>query len=42
MFVVGGVATLFYLKYRDLIANMVGHTVVDLVLNVGLPLVSGG
>lgn len=41
-FVLGGVATLFYSRFRDLIANMTGHTLTDLVLNVGLPLVSGG
>ena len=41
-FVLGGIATLFYLKFRDLIANITGHTLADLVLNVGLPLVSSG
>ena len=41
-FVLGGIATLFYVKFRDLVANMTGHSLADLVLNVGLPLVSGG
>jgi CAAX protease family protein len=34
VFVLGGVATLFYLKFRDLIANMIGHGLADFVLNV--------
>jgi uncharacterized protein len=42
VFVLGGLMTLFYLKFRDLIANIIGHSLADLVLNVGLPLVSGG
>jgi uncharacterized protein len=42
VFVLGGIATLFYLKFRDVIANIIGHSLADLVLNVGLPLVSGG
>jgi len=41
-FVLGGIMTLFYMRYRDLVANIVGHSAADLVLNVGLPLVSGG
>jgi uncharacterized protein len=41
-FVLGGIATLFYLKFRDLIANATGHTLADFVLNVALPLLSGG
>jgi uncharacterized protein len=42
VFVVGGVMTLFYLRFRDLIANIAGHTLTDLVLNVLLPLLGGG
>ena len=41
-FVLGGIMTLFYMRYRDLVANIVGHSAADLALNVGLPLVSGG
>jgi membrane protease YdiL (CAAX protease family) len=37
-FVLGGVLTLFYLRFHDLLANIVGHTLTDLVLNVVLPL----
>ena len=29
-------------RYRDLVANITGHFLEDFVLNVGLPLVSGG
>jgi len=41
-FVLGGMFTVFYLRYRDLIANVTGHFLEDFVLNVGLPFVSGG
>lgn len=41
-FVLGGIMAIFYLRFRDLIANIFGHSLADLVLNVGLPLVSGG
>jgi membrane protease YdiL (CAAX protease family) len=39
--ILGGVLTIFYLKFRDLIANIIGHFLEDFVLNVILPLVSG-
>jgi uncharacterized protein len=39
-FVLGGIFTLFYMKYRDLVANMTAHFLGDFVLNVLLPLVS--
>ena len=42
VFVVGGVLTALYLKFRDLLANITAHFLADMVLNVGLPLVSGG
>lgn len=42
VFVVGGVFTAFYMKFRDLLANMTGHFLADFGLNVILPLVSGG
>jgi uncharacterized protein len=38
--VLGGLLAVFYLKFRDLIANMTAHFLVDFVLNVGIPLVS--
>jgi uncharacterized protein len=41
-FVLGGVFTAFYMKYRDLIANIIGHFLEDFVLNVIVPLVSSG
>ena len=41
-FVLGGIFTIFYLKYRDLLANITAHFLGDFVLNVILPLVSGG
>lgn len=41
-FILGGFMTFFYMKFRDLIANMTGHSLADLVLNVGLPLMGGG
>jgi uncharacterized protein len=39
--VLGGVFTVFYMKFRDLLANITGHFFADFVLNVALPLVSG-
>jgi len=41
-FVLGGIFTAFYMKYRDLVANITAHFLGDFVLNVLLPLVSGG
>jgi membrane protease YdiL (CAAX protease family) len=41
-FVLGGVLTASYLKFRDLLANITAHFLGDFVLNVLLPLVSGG
>jgi membrane protease YdiL (CAAX protease family) len=41
-FVLGGILTAFYMKYRDLLANITAHFLADFVLNVVLPLVSGG
>jgi membrane protease YdiL (CAAX protease family) len=41
-FVLGGVFTVFYMKFRDLLANITAHFLTDFVLNVILPLVSGG
>lgn len=41
-FVLGGVFTAFYMKFRDLLANISAHFLGDFVLNVILPLVSGG
>jgi membrane protease YdiL (CAAX protease family) len=38
--ILGGLLTIFYLKFRDLVANMAAHFFVDFVLNVGIPLVS--
>lgn len=32
--VLGGILTAFYLWRRDLVASMVGHTLVDFVANV--------
>jgi uncharacterized protein len=42
VFVLGGILTVFYIKFRDLLANMTAHFLADFVLNVVLPLVSGG
>lgn len=39
--VLGALFTLFYLRRRDLVANITAHFLVDLVLNVGIPAVSG-
>jgi membrane protease YdiL (CAAX protease family) len=41
-FVLGGILTAFYMKFRDLLANITAHFLADFVLNVVLPLVSGG
>jgi len=41
VFVLGGVFTLFYMKFRDLLANITGHFLADFVLNVIMPLVGG-
>jgi uncharacterized protein len=41
-FVLGGVFSAFYMKFRDLLANITAHFLGDFVLNVILPLVSGG
>jgi membrane protease YdiL (CAAX protease family) len=38
--ILGGLLTICYLKFRDLVANMAAHFFVDFVLNVGIPLVS--
>jgi uncharacterized protein len=40
--VLGGILTATYMKYRDLVANVTAHFLADFVLNVVLPLVSGG
>lgn len=40
--VLGGILTVFYLKFRDLLANITAHFLADFALNVALPLVSGG
>lgn len=42
VFVLGGILTAFYMKFRDLLANITAHFLCDFVLNVVLPLVSGG
>ena len=39
LFITGSV--LFYMKFRDLLANVTAHFFADFVLNVVLPLVSG-
>ena len=41
VFVVGGILTVAYMKFRDLVANITAHFLADFVLNVVLPLVSG-
>ena len=41
-FVLGGILTAAYIKFRDLLANITAHFLGDFVLNVILPLVSGG
>jgi membrane protease YdiL (CAAX protease family) len=41
-FVLGGMFTVYYMRFRDLIANITGHFLADFVLNVGLPLLAGG
>jgi membrane protease YdiL (CAAX protease family) len=40
-FVLGGILTAFYMRFRDLLANITAHFLADFVLNVALPLVSG-
>jgi uncharacterized protein len=42
VFVLGGILTVFYMKYRDLLANITAHFLGDFVLNVVLPLAGGG
>jgi membrane protease YdiL (CAAX protease family) len=42
VFVLGGILTAFYIKFRDLLANITEHFLGDFVLNVALPLVGGG
>jgi membrane protease YdiL (CAAX protease family) len=42
VFVLGGILTAFYMRFRDLLANITAHFLEDFVLNVALPLVSGG
>jgi uncharacterized protein len=42
VFVLGGILTAAYMKFRDLLANITAHFLGDFVLNVVLPLVSGG
>jgi membrane protease YdiL (CAAX protease family) len=42
VFVLGGILTAFYLKFRDLLANITAHFLGDFVLNVVLPLAGGG
>ena len=41
-FVLGGILTAAYLKFRDLVANIAAHFLTDFVLNVILPLISAG
>ncbi len=41
-FALGGIFTAFYVRFRDLPANITAHFLVDFFLNVILPLVSGG
>jgi uncharacterized protein len=41
-FVLGGILTAFFMKYRDLLANITAHFLADFVLNVVLPIVSDG
>jgi membrane protease YdiL (CAAX protease family) len=41
-FVLGGILTVSYVKFRDLLANITAHFLGDFVLNVFLPLISGG
>lgn len=42
VFVLGGILTAFYIKFRDLLANITAHFLGDFVLNVVLPLAGGG
>jgi membrane protease YdiL (CAAX protease family) len=41
-FVLGGILTAAYMKFRDLMANITAHFLADFALNVVLPLVTGG
>ena len=41
-FVLGAILTAIYMKFRDLLANITAHFLGDFVLNVALPLASGG
>ena len=41
VFVLGGILTALYMRFRDLVANITAHFLGDFVLNVVLPLVSG-
>lgn len=41
-FVVGAIFTIVYVRFRDLVANISAHFLGDFVLNVVLPLLSGG
>jgi membrane protease YdiL (CAAX protease family) len=41
-FVLGGIFTAFYMKFRDLLANITAHFIGDFVLNVVLPIASRG
>jgi uncharacterized protein len=41
-FVIGAIFTAFYVRYRDLLANITAHFFSDFVLNVVLPIVSSG
>jgi membrane protease YdiL (CAAX protease family) len=41
-FVLGGIFTAFYVRYRDLLANITAHFLGDFVLNVVLPLLGAG
>ena len=38
VFAVAGLLTLFYLRYRDLVANVTAHILTTFILNVPLPL----
>jgi phosphatidylinositol glycan class B len=41
-FVLGGIFTAFYVRFRDLLANITAHFLGDFVLNVVLPLLGAG
>jgi uncharacterized protein len=42
VFVIGGIFTVFYMRFRDLVANITGHFLEDFILNVALPLLERG